>query len=431
MKTLERCRAVELAIVIALLLAHLLLLVRAASAQRDSAGQMLTQTLPMVEISVLVVLAVLGRGCRRLQLAFGLLAICSLVVFTVQLGLTSSDTQLLARTAAVELTIVLGICLSLRWCGYRLFAHQPVGRAGASFPLSRLLLAVTVLGALLAVARASRQEWRELDRVDPQVAAVFVGLGFGLATVASMWELLRPAMPFVRLPLLMLILILSTLLPTWICRQDEHWASVAAWSVVHGLVVTMTLGALRISGLVLSSPRERGPQPVPRPEARIPNLDSVEVGTPCSANWESMIGDDRVRFCGDCQLKVYNLSAMTREAATELVQARGGRVCVRFYRRADGTLLTQDCPVGLRAVRMRIARACAAMAALAAAFLALGHLVGGKSPTSARTSGPSVRRHDWSREPVKRLADWGPPEFVFVGSLVSPPITIVPEEPEE
>ena len=31
-----------------------------------------------------------------------------------------------------------------------------------------------------------------------------------------------------------------------------------------------------------------------------------------------------------------------------MVQATQGRLCVRFYRRADGTVLTQDCPVGLR-----------------------------------------------------------------------------------
>jgi len=46
---------------------------------------------------------------------------------------------------------------------------------------------------------------------------------------------------------------------------------------------------------------------------------------------------------------VFNLSAMTRGEAERLVQNKGeGRLCVRFFRRADGTLLTEDCPVGLR-----------------------------------------------------------------------------------
>lgn len=60
-----------------------------------------------------------------------------------------------------------------------------------------------------------------------------------------------------------------------------------------------------------------------------------------------MSGDDRVRFCGVCRLNVYNLSGMTRRDATELVQLVEGRLCVRFFRRKDGTLLTSDCPVGM------------------------------------------------------------------------------------
>jgi hypothetical protein len=52
---------------------------------------------------------------------------------------------------------------------------------------------------------------------------------------------------------------------------------------------------------------------------------------------------------------------MRRDEATALLQQAGkGRVCVRFYRRADGTVLTQDCPVGLRQkLRWAVARACA------------------------------------------------------------------------
>lgn len=59
-----------------------------------------------------------------------------------------------------------------------------------------------------------------------------------------------------------------------------------------------------------------------------------------------MEGDDRVRFCPECELNVYNLSAMTEEQALALVQEREGRLCVRFYQREDGTVLTSDCPVG-------------------------------------------------------------------------------------
>lgn len=72
-----------------------------------------------------------------------------------------------------------------------------------------------------------------------------------------------------------------------------------------------------------------------------------------------MAGDDRVRFCGQCHLNVYNLSAMSAQEGRSLVVEREGRLCVRFYQRHDGTVLTKDCPVGLRIVMRRLARAAA------------------------------------------------------------------------
>ena len=70
-----------------------------------------------------------------------------------------------------------------------------------------------------------------------------------------------------------------------------------------------------------------------------------------------MVGDERVRHCSECNLNVYNLSAMTEREVKKLIEAnRGQRLCARFYRRADGTVLTQDCPWGWRAMQRRISR---------------------------------------------------------------------------
>lgn len=74
-----------------------------------------------------------------------------------------------------------------------------------------------------------------------------------------------------------------------------------------------------------------------------------------------MVGDSRRRFCGRCQLNVYNLSKMTRAEAENFLLASENRVCVRFYRRPDGTVLTQDCPVGWQALRRRVSRVGAAV----------------------------------------------------------------------
>jgi hypothetical protein len=106
-------------------------------------------------------------------------------------------------------------------------------------------------------------------------------------------------------------------------------------------------------------------------------LRNLKVATPCPADWDAMIGNDRWRFCGQCQLNVYNLSGMTQAEAERLVGQAEGRLCVRFYRRADGTVLTQDCPVGLRAVKQRVSRWATAVFASVLGFLSGVGLVAG------------------------------------------------------
>ena len=44
-------------------------------------------------------------------------------------------------------------------------------------------------------------------------------------------------------------------------------------------------------------------------------LHDMRVAAPCRASWEKMAGDERVRFCEECALNVYNLSAMTAQEA--------------------------------------------------------------------------------------------------------------------
>lgn len=80
-----------------------------------------------------------------------------------------------------------------------------------------------------------------------------------------------------------------------------------------------------------------------------------KVASPCTETWESMVGDGRARHCASCQLTVHNLTGLRRdEVEAVLRRAGGGRVCARFYQRADGTVLTEDCPRGLALVRRRM-----------------------------------------------------------------------------
>ena len=86
-------------------------------------------------------------------------------------------------------------------------------------------------------------------------------------------------------------------------------------------------------------------------------LDHLKIAAPCPADWDQMFSfeDERVRFCSQCNLNVYNLSGMSRQEAEALITKIEGRLCVRFYRKADGSVLTQNCPVGLKALKRRVA----------------------------------------------------------------------------
>lgn len=98
---------------------------------------------------------------------------------------------------------------------------------------------------------------------------------------------------------------------------------------------------------------------------RLPLLSRVEVAAPCPADWASMVGDDRTRFCPSCEKNVYNLSAMTAQEAEQLIREKEGNLCVRYFQRKDGTVLTSDCPVGVR--RRRVRRSVAAGVVVVAA----------------------------------------------------------------
>ena len=163
-------------------------------------------------------------------------------------------------------------------------------------------------------------------------------------------------------------------------------------------------------------------------------LANVSVAAPCPADWDTMIGGDRVRFCSQCQLNVYNLSAMSKYEAESLIARTEGRLCVRFYRRKDGSILTDNCPVGLRALKRRAFRFKRAVAASILGFLAgigsngavnrigsylldrlgpsrfYGHTIGGLEPRNQRPQAftgqlvmepPAGRRLPRSKQPPR------------------------------
>jgi hypothetical protein len=92
-------------------------------------------------------------------------------------------------------------------------------------------------------------------------------------------------------------------------------------------------------------------------------LPQLRVASPCTADWDKMVGDDRVRYCDQCKLNVYNFSAMSSSEIEQLLLKSTGRVCGRLYQRSDGTILTKDCPVGFRAKVRDVSRVAGAVLA--------------------------------------------------------------------
>jgi hypothetical protein len=103
-------------------------------------------------------------------------------------------------------------------------------------------------------------------------------------------------------------------------------------------------------------------------------LSKLQLARPCKEPWEGMVGDARVRHCGRCDKDVYNLTEMTQEEAETLLASRGVTPCVRFFRRADGTIKTSDCGTARRPW-MIAASASAGLTALVAAVS-----IGGSEP---------------------------------------------------
>lgn len=142
----------------------------------------------------------------------------------------------------------------------------------------------------------------------------------------------------------------------------------------------------------------------------------MRIASPCRVGWEQMMGDERVRFCRECSLHVYNIAEMTRAEAESLIAHAEGRMCARLYRRADGTVATRDCPVGLRALRRSVARL--AGAALTA-ILSLCTVVVGQKQSGATGSCSSAIALKIKRTAVKNGAS------SFAGLVLDPAGAVV------
>jgi hypothetical protein len=108
---------------------------------------------------------------------------------------------------------------------------------------------------------------------------------------------------------------------------------------------------------------------------------------------------------------------MSRQEAEALVQEKQGALCVGYYQRSDGTVLTQECPLG---VRPRLWRGVALTAVLAFTLLAV-HFIGLR-PDPGLAARDRWRLRD--REPFHTIFEWldpTPPPPFLLGKMCPPP----------
>jgi hypothetical protein len=84
------------------------------------------------------------------------------------------------------------------------------------------------------------------------------------------------------------------------------------------------------------------------------DINKIQVSRPCSADWESMAGNDRMRFCTECEKHVFNLSQMTPREIKSLVLETGGKFCARVTRDADGSVVTSSPQVRFNILKLRV-----------------------------------------------------------------------------
>ena len=90
-------------------------------------------------------------------------------------------------------------------------------------------------------------------------------------------------------------------------------------------------------------------------------LTQLEIKKPCSADWDQMTGNSRIRFCEHCQLSVNDLSSLTLKRVRRLIAKSKGQLCVRYHRDPAGNPILAQVPEKLNRIGKRVSRVAAGM----------------------------------------------------------------------
>lgn len=147
------------------------------------------------------------------------------------------------------------------------------------------------------------------------------------------------------------------------------------------------------------------------------DVNQLKIAKPCSASWGEMSGDEQRRFCGACKKNVYNVAGMTEREVGDLISQSEVMPCLRLTRRADGTVLTRDCPVGVKRFRQRAFLG--AMACLAFGFTAVGAVLGREKKS---WEGDRLADHLRTKPVIGPVVDRLCPTSVLAGEMMPLPL---------
>jgi hypothetical protein len=140
----------------------------------------------------------------------------------------------------------------------------------------------------------------------------------------------------------------------------------------------------------------------------MPLKDLLLIAAPCPVSWESMKGDDRVRFCSGCSKNVFNLSDMSDLELEQFLQMNGANQCVRLFRRTDGKIMTDNCPRAFRLIRNKWRKFLHIASALVAGVCALTNGVKAQSQGAVDQTKPV--------DPKKPAFRWEMPKEPYPGA---------------
>jgi hypothetical protein len=119
---------------------------------------------------------------------------------------------------------------------------------------------------------------------------------------------------------------------------------------------------------------------------------ALRIVSPCTEDWNAMVGDARVRHCSVCDRDVFDLAELTSAQVTSFLEARGEAPCVRMRRRADGTLVTADaCPEPPRSRAVAVATVAVTATALTVGAALVAHE--GRTHCARPAQVPITERH--------------------------------------